>query len=410
MTTTTSRTLPFLALPLLALACDTADDATGDGLHSAVRDSAGITIVDSANPPLDSRLPWKIAAQPSLSIGSIDSGGADELFQVTDAMRLADGRIVIANSGSNELRAFNPDGSHAATFGGQGEGPGEFTSYSPTAVARWPGDSIAAPNPWGMRVSLFDADGNHGRDLSVSPPLLDVVDLLPDGKIVARARGGLSATATGSTGIVRSEDEWGVLAADGTPHASLGEFLGTEWWATFNSDGSIAGGRPHPYSRGTMGSVWGEMVAIGTSDRYEIRAFSPDGALARIVRRDVELESPSRAVLDEYYASRYADLPDEERTAALNQVRGMPPVDSYPAFAGIMSDRAGYLWVREYWVPEAEGPVWSVFDPEGRVQGLVETPPGLRLFEIGEDYLLGWKYDELGVEHVEVWAVSRTPT
>lgn len=124
----------------------------------------------------------------------------------------------------------------------------------------------------------------------------------------------------------------------------------------------------------------------------------------------MELDRPSRAVLDEYYASRYANLPDEERTAALNQVRGMPMVDSYPAFAGIMSDRAGYLWVREYWVPEAEGPVWSVFDPEGRVQGLVETPPGLRLFEIGEDYLLGWRNDELGVEHVEVWAVSRTPT
>lgn len=410
MTTTTSRALPFLALPLLALACDTTDDRTGDGLLSTVRDSAGITIVDSANPPLDSRLPWEIAAQPSLSIGSIDSGGADQLFRVTDAMRLPDGRIVIANSGSNELRVFNPDGSHAATFGRQGEGPGEFTSYSPTAVARWPGDSIAAPNPWGMRVSLFDADGNHGRDLSVSPPLLDVVDLLPDGKIVARARGGLSATATGSTGIVRSNDEWGVLAADGTPHSSLGEFLGTEWWATFDSDGAIAGGRPHPYSRSTMGSVWGDLVAIGTSDRYEIRAFNADGSLARIVRRDVELESPSRADLDAYYDRRYADLPDGERTAALNQVRGMPMVDSYPAFAGIMSDRAGYLWVREYWVPEAEGPVWSVFDPEGRVQGLVETPPGLRLFEIGEDYLLGWRNDELGVEQVEVWALSRWPT
>ena len=151
MTTTTPRTLPFLGLPLLGLACEATDTSTGDGLHSTVRDSAGITIVDTGSPPLDSRLPWEIAAQPSLSIGSIDSGGADQLFQVTDAMRFADGRIVIANSGSNELRVFNPDGSHAATFGRQGEGPGEFTSYSPTAVARWPGDSIAAPNPWGMR-------------------------------------------------------------------------------------------------------------------------------------------------------------------------------------------------------------------------------------------------------------------
>ena len=193
-------------------------------------------------------------------------------------------------------------------------------------------------------MSLFDADGNHGRDLSVSPPLLDVVDLLPDGKIVARDRGGLRSTATGSTGIVRSDDEWGVLAPDGTPHSSLGEFLGTEWWATFNSDGTIAGGRPHPYSRGTMG----RRVGRPGRDRH-LRSLRDQGI--RSGRHaghdrapDVELGPSFRAVLDDYYARRYADLPDEERTEALDQVRGMPLVDSYPAFAGIMSDRAGYLW------------------------------------------------------------------
>ena len=52
--------------------------------------------------------------------------------------------------------------------------------------------------------------------------------------------------------------------------------------------------------------------------------------------------------------------------------------------------------------------MWAVFDPDGRLRGLVETPPGLRLFEIGEDYLLGWKYDDLGVEHVQIWPLGRT--
>jgi len=80
----------------------------------------------------------------------------------------------------------------------------------------------------------------------------------------------------------------------------------------------------------------------------------------------------------------------------------MPLVDSYPAFSGVLADRAGYLWVRAY-----QGAAWTVFDAEGRIQGLVETPPGLRTFEIGEDYLLGWRYDELGVEYVQRWTLDR---
>ena len=51
--------------------------------------------------------------------------------------------------------------------------------------------------------------------------------------------------------------------------------------------------------------------------------------------------------------------------------------------------------------------VWTVFDSEGRIQGLVETPPGLDVFEIGEDYVLGLAEDELGVEHVQMWALGR---
>ena len=122
---------------------------------------------------------------------------------VTDATRLPDGGIVIANAGSSELRVFNPDGSHSATWGRRGEGPGEFTTGSPAAVARWPGDSIAAPNRWGGRLSIFDKDGNHGRDVHLEAGLANVVDLLPNGGIVTGGIAGMHGGMTGSTGLVR---------------------------------------------------------------------------------------------------------------------------------------------------------------------------------------------------------------
>ena len=395
-------TTGILVLTLCSVGCGNPSEDAGNGLEVVVRDSAGVSIVENAAPAPDSRLPWEFGTQPSLSIGAVDSGEADQLFRVTDATRLADGRIVIANSGSNELRVFNADGSHAATWGGRGEGPGEFISYSPTAVASWRGDSIAAVNPWGTRLSLFDADGNHGRDVSLDPTMLDVIDLLPDGKIFTSSGGGLSGNMTGSSGLVRSNAEWGILDEGGALLASLGEFPGSEFYAVFAADGSLAGGMPHPFGRGTLGAVWGGFVSIGVQDSYEIKAFGMDGSLVRVVRREGDPESPNQADLDDYYARRYADLPDEDRISNPNAVRDMPLVEAYPAFSEILSDRAGYLWVREY-----RTAAWTVFDPEGRVQGLVETPSGLRIFEIGEDYILGWVYDELGVEYVQLWSLSR---
>ena len=289
-----------LAITILILApvgggCGESGRTTRYGLHSESWDSAGVTMVDDERPPADSRLPWTIGAQPSLSIGSVDGGGADQLFQVADATRLADGRIVIAHASSNELRVFNADGSHTATWGGHGEGPGEFTSYSPTAVAAWPGDSLAAPNPWGAGLTLFDTDGSHGRDVRIESAIRNVVDLLPDGKVLAYGGSLLREDMTGSSGLVRSMSQWAILGSDGGLHSSLGDYPGAEFHAMLDSDGNIAGGRPHPFGRGTLGAVWGDLAAIGVQDSYEIKAFAADGSLVRIVRRDGDPGQPTRA-------------------------------------------------------------------------------------------------------------------
>ena len=393
-----------LVFPLFAIACDNGAETTETGLHSVVEDSAGITIVENAQPAPDSRLPWQFGDHPSLSIGVVEGDEANQLFKIRDVTRLADGRIVVANSGSGEIRIFNPDGSHEGTWGGRGEGPGEFSSGGPTAIALWPGDSIAAPNT-GPRLSLFDMDGNHGRDIAIEITRCDVRDLLPDGRIVSRGCLLLNRRAVGSSDLVRYDTEWSILDTDGTLHVSLGEFLDTEEWVISVPDGT--GETPHPFRRGTRGSLWGELVAIGVQDSYEIKAFAANGSLVRIVRRDGGPESPTRADQDAYFARRFADAPADRRAALMRSVRDMPLVDSYPAFEEILSDLAGYLWVREYRMFGEGDLVWTVFDPEGRVQGLVETPAGLNVFEIGEDYVLGSAEDELGVEYVQVWALSR---
>ena len=376
--------LTVLAIALCNLASDSASATTRGGPSPVVQDTTDTVVIENERPPPDSRLPWRIGAEPSLTIGSVTSGGPDQLYRVEDATRLPDGRIVIANAGSSELRVFNPDGSHSATWGRRGEGPGEFTAGSPDVVAPWPGDSIAAPNRWGGRLSIFDQDGNHGRDVHLELGVANVVDLLPDGGIVTGGIAGMHGGMTGSTGLVRPDVEWKVLGPDGKLDASFGKFPGTEWWAVFARGGQIESSQVHPFGRNTIGAVWGDLVAIGDQAGYEIKAFEADGSLVRIIRRDGELGSPTRAEQDSYWERRYANRPPDRRAESLKAVKDMPVVDSYPAFSGILSDRLGNLWVRERW-----SSVWTVFDQEGRVRGLVEMPSGLSVFEIGEDYVLG---------------------
>ena len=75
-----------------------------------------------------------------------------------------------------------------------------------------------------------------------------------------------------------------------------------------------------------------------------------------------------------------------------------------------MADALDHLWVQEDNLPGEGGtnPLWTVFDPEGRVLGFVETPAGLRVYEVGEDYILGRATDDLGVEYAQVWSLSRS--
>ena len=114
--------------------------------------------------------------------------------------------------------------------------------------------------------------------------------------------------------------------------------------------------------------------------------------------------SPTAADVEDHLAREYADASQEERAAALADLRDMPRVEPFPAFRRIVGDRLGFLWVEEYPMPGGKDdavPLWTVFDVDGRVRGLVTTPPDLRIFEIGADYILGSTADEFGLEYVQ---------
>ena len=399
-----SRLTALALIPVTQLVACGVESDIGQILRSEARDSAGITIVENGRPFPGSRLRWRVADAPAVSIGTDEGAEGEMLFIVLDATMLGDGRIVVANSGTSELRVFSEEGAYLDTWGRQGEGPGEFGAYSPEAVTRWPGDSIAASDMLGARVEIFDALGNPARTVTLANDYHSLLGVLPDGMMLVKPSTVLSGGVFGAgEPLIRRDEDFGLLRPDGELRLSLGAHPGEEWFSS--PAGPMA--MPHPFGRSTIATVWGDLVVVAPNDRYELRAYDGDGTLMRIIRREHEFRSPTRAELDAELAERYADLPEGRRASLLAETAEMPLVEYFPAFEALESDPSGHLWVQEYRLPRLDGNLWTVFDAEGRVMGLVETPPDLDVFEIGEDYVLGTTLDELDVERMQVWPLDR---
>jgi 6-bladed beta-propeller protein len=386
-------------------ACTEAEVAT-EVPQSVVRDSAGVTIVENETPAADSRMSWTVGASPTVSIGTLDGEEAYQLYRVSDALRLSDGRVVVVNRGSNELRVFDATGTHVDSWGAEGEGPGEFTGLIEARV--WPGDSLLAYDFTQRRLSVFDLDGKLGRTFSMNENetvrLPQFREVMPDGRLLVRATAVFTAGEI-PKGLDRPDRPYAVMTADGDPDGSFGTHPGAEMYiyASENSMSVFS----HPFTRDTETGVWNDLVILSPTDTYEIRAYATDGALARIVRRDHTARPPTQEDLDQHFEERFADNSPEQRANNMMAVEEMPVREAFPAFGQALSDAMGYLWVEEYPLPGETRAVWTVFDPQGRVQGFVETPEGLQILEIGDDYILGETTDDFDVEYVQMWSLQR---
>ena len=413
-----------MVLILCVLACQEERRSAGN-LTIEIQDSAGIRIIENPRPPDGSRLDWRIGPEPSLTIGVRAGDEAYMLYFPSSFFRFPDGRIVVANRGTEEVRVFDGLGTHLTTFGGEGDGPSEFVSLMD--VAPLPGDSILAWDSRDYGISIFDADGNYGRTFflqsGADPPWngpRPVVARL-DGTILSvdeqrYGAQGLDPASPATADSARVEIWDGV----GERLADIGNQRDREVSRVTRPGGRGSEYVADAYSGELVVAAWGDFVVAGPNKPYEIRAFRTDGALARIVRLEHEPRSPTEADRQIYVDGVTGGSYIEPRTGSPIPVElldlrrqffeSVPLAEHFPAFSAVLGDDTGHLWVREYDYPQEEGtaPLWTVFDPNGRVLGYVETPEGLRIQRIGEDHVMGRIEDELGVEYVQVWPLERS--
>ncbi|MFC1662146.1 6-bladed beta-propeller, partial [Gemmatimonadota bacterium] len=153
----------LVGVSMLSWACVPAD--RNDAY--AVRDSAGVEIVESHAPLWEAGVGWQVGPEPLVRIGVVEGDPAYQLHQVVGVVRFGDGTIAVADGGSYEVRMFSTEGQYLRTVGREGGGPGEFKGISGMGMG---GDEEAWVYDFSLRrITWIDASGSVLRMVPLDP-------------------------------------------------------------------------------------------------------------------------------------------------------------------------------------------------------------------------------------------------
>lgn len=404
---------------LLATCADPA--AEPDAPPLAVRDSAGVEIVENDAPLWAGAGGWTVGPEPVLHIGAGTEGDpALQFSRILGVHALTDGGVAVVDAWAPAVAFFDPGGAPLGRFDRVGTGPGELPAGRDGTVRgsfSCGADTVyVVTQPW---IAAYAPPGDFVRSFSLEP--LGHVRSCSGDRILAQQ------------GFTPWRDQPGVYVDSvllvshdltGTQRTVLDTLPGDERvYAT-----GVHGGTG--YARRLFGrslSVHGRdgLVATGFGDRFQVELRDEVGTLLRSIRvpgRERPVGDADIRRFQEYVMNPYRGN-DQER-ANLEEQLEEARSRTLPAFAELHVDPAGNVWARAYdhrdavafydysagirtvEAPRLEEPRrWVVLQADGRYLGEVEVPPRFVVHEIGEDRILGVWRDELDIEYVRAYPI-----
>lgn len=378
-----------------------------------MRDSAGVQIVEHAA-DLPASLPeWPVDTVPMVDIGGGDDPEQD-LDNVRGATRLGDGRIVVANTGSGELRIYDGKGKWLRNLGRKGEGPGEFGWLDEVWVL--PGDTIAALDGRYSRISLFLPSGEFltssaGR-ISLQHGSVQAAYRMRDGRLLGQEI--IWGEMKETSGPVRRTPQAILLITPGSGRLdTIAVVPGMEMYPALGREG----GQDFPtikdveFGRQTVYTTDGSRIYLGTNDSPEIRVYEADGRVIRLIRS----ATPAEVVTAEHRAQR-----EKETSAFLDRQRaseqlkaewrknreGARYAEVFPYYERLMVASDGGLWAERARRTQDEGRRYIVFDSAGRAVASVHSPDRVRPYYVGPEVIIGLWRDADEVNHIRVYSVK----
>jgi hypothetical protein len=369
----------------------------------ATRDSAGVTIVESAAPAWDSTEGLHLASEPDLTIGVAEGDDAYLFFQIAGALRLPDGRVVVADGGTKEIRFYDSQGMHLSSVGGRGGGPGEFQDIG--LLAQYRGDSLFVYDRSQQRATVLDKEGRLGRVSRLAgneggafPSPRAALD---DGRIIAR-----------STELLTTAEPWRLwrdtirvtlYRSDGSEPEALMRLPGMDRY-TVESNGGLSINN-HPLGRFPELASDGRLIYFLDGGELGVDVYSVDAALIRRIRGAYDPKPVTDSLIGAMKTEWMGDDPTPDERSSVERIWSrMELPEALPAAFGLLIDPSGRVWLGEY---ARQAQSWQVFDADGRWLGAVQIPRGVRIVQVGGDFVLGVSLDEFGVERVLLFSLLK---
>ena len=350
-----------------------------------------------------------LASEPDLVIRSGVEDDAPVLFEVGDVQPVSGGRVAVANRGTNEILVFDAVGDHVATWGGVGEGPGEFQNLQwLTAISP---DTLAAGDYRQRRVSILDASGRFvkairapGLTASSSPAFPPQPEgLLRDGTLVASSFRGPPAQA----GTFRPVTELFVIAPGTETPRTFGTFPGNE--ITLVREGEFLAVVLPPFARNLHIEPAADGIWVGDDGRWELREYSSAGRLRRLIRSAENAEAVTDALLETHIDHKYRDVGPE---IDLEPLRGLQRRISghatVPAFGVVLAIPGGGVAVGAYDTVGSSTRMWRTVDVNGTVTS-IRIPTAYDVKHWGPDRILVVVRDELDREEIRRYPILARP-
>lgn len=376
-------------------------------LAQEVRDSAGVRIVRYAAMARPPAL-WTVESRPTLLLGADTQRPAEEFSRIVGVVRLADGTIVVANGGSNELRYFTAQGAYLGKAGRTGEGPGEFRQLH---LLRRIGDTLVAADARGSAARFSPRRVLLGTiprpSLPGSNPYL--LGMLPTGSGVYMVT--LPFDQQAQSGVVAVEAALYRVAPSGgvTPvidRITVDRLLGSEF-----------GARTLVFSPRRFFPMSSSRLCTGHSATFSIRCDGFNGERPLRIDWDKPPRPVTPAITAEFIKGLSRPVTSEESGRRGPEIKPLF-ADALPHFVGIRQTPDGELWVQDFSMDHAllgarrgvapNSPTgWTVFSADGLMLASVQLPARFVPFEFGRDYVLGVLRDEDDVELVAQFRLRR---
>lgn len=341
---------------------------------------------------------WRVEVEPTVQMGALGAATDLNLYGVSGAVLLGDGRVAVAD-GAQRILLFSQEGALLRTIGRAGDGPGEFRRIS--RLSRAAGDTLVAWDIGNYRLSFLTAEAGFVRSVptTVMPPAM-FQGAFSDGTYLATRGVPGGGGPTGGVQIGRGQLE--LVRLDGN-----GDFINRVAVVSGPESLDLGGAGPRVMFRSgelkrTIVATFGNRAFVATGDRFEVLVFSSDGGDPESIRADY---SPI-PYTEEDLMEHLSDGPYESIVTA-RTVQNWPSDHTRAATIGLLVDDDGNVWVEEYREsPDEEGD-WRVFRSDGTQVASVKLPSRFRALQIGTEEILGVSRDELDVETVEIRRIVR---